>query len=1168
MKRGFIYGLVMVLLAAVGCTKDETLYDFEAGQGETLLIDFSHKNFEDLQLNTRGLAEEETEWRVSNMFVCIFENEGGLKGKRVYAHTFKNSDLVGSLGEVSAHPQDLNECWFVHNKSADSENTNGRLKLTMPSLVNGKVYLIANVNLLDLSPELLDIYTSTEENLRNLFVTASATTIYRTGLIMTGKVEGVKYVKDQPSNPSNKQGHLQYVADASKPVVINMKRIDARVSVNVRIQSQKERDDADKVAATPNESPYLRAFHPVKWELVNMPRNMRLVEDSMADDMKGDPEQAKKYRYFNLPESNFETVTPAVNDDKSKMTNLFGEQVTIHGFGFYMLENLQHDYPTEPPGHKLTFHERDKRKKKTDGAYEGLEGQGDIWEFAPELSTYMKVSGQLEMVQRNLPGGSSASKQLFADVTYYIHLGCGAVYNAKGQKIGESNYNDFSVRRNTKYTYNIKILGVNSILVEVNTSEGKVADQVEEHQPAVTGDTFEALEAYYKFDAHFSQRVFRFRAEHMQPNSEGLVANLTWYVETPFSEGSPHVVGSSAGALDYKWVKFLRNNSTTTTDGKVTAYSKRNRYYPGDAYAQRTDIELHDRLMDVNVFTEYLINQAQLYWNNVNNPTGLQVNTDFAEEMIDGKKYHCIYFTLFIDEYFYDRHPISGAPLPWTEFVNCKDRMMHLLCSTNRSLDKDSSVTQSITTIRQRPIQTAYDIERSAGLKAWGLETVDEPVITQESVKSVEVGGESVSIPDMVSYPTWFRYENQPSDVGTLNKANEYNGRYNSLANMGNNSWLTYFDVTKFNPNNLNDHQPATKTGAQWESATWELPENGLSLLKIGKRTLVNSVLLRNRDQNGDGVIQTNEVLWYMASLAQLNELNLGDTGIAGEAKLYPADKPNYVGAPDDSWPTVLPAWVKGSLSPQETGNKKWRVHIVTSTVLDDKRPQILWAEEGFSTSPYWTDYVYGDKASYSMRCLRNLVNPEGENPSKEEIRTDELLDHLIFFDEVKTQRGKKYFLNYSRINRESLRHRGVKVDVDLNILDPSILQAESAFLPLGLETGDFLPRADVATDIGSTNGHEQFYRDVVSHLQQGRLICPPGWRVPNIREIVSFYICCRDTQTDLNWWGGKGVMSCTEFDLGAKINKTPSWSVTPTLITNSLAEVDGIRCVRDWDPR
>ena len=68
--------------------------------------------------------------------------------------------------------------------------------------------------------------------------------------------------------------------------------------------------------------------------------------------------------------------------------------------------------------------------------------------------------------------------------------------------------------------------------------------------------------------------------------------------------------------------------------------------------------------------------------------------------------------------------------------------------------------------------------------------------------------------------------------------------------------------------------------------------------LKGNYRAGLYSVLLRNRDLDGDGIIDPEELHWYIASLDQLCGLFLGDQGLSSEAQLYPIEASREPNAP------------------------------------------------------------------------------------------------------------------------------------------------------------------------------------------------------------------------------------------------------------------------------
>ena len=73
---------------------------------------------------------------------------------------------------------------------------------------------------------------------------------------------------------------------------------------------------------------------------------------------------------------------------------------------------------------------------------------------------------------------------------YTIHLGD---FSTSGS------YGDFSVKRNTSYTYNVSVTGVNNIIVEATTDDEK--------QPGAEGEIYDNTNTLYTYnlDAHYEQ---------------------------------------------------------------------------------------------------------------------------------------------------------------------------------------------------------------------------------------------------------------------------------------------------------------------------------------------------------------------------------------------------------------------------------------------------------------------------------------------------------------------------------------------------------------------------------------------------------------------------------------------------------------------------------------
>ena len=47
-------------------------------------------------------------------------------------------------------------------------------------------------------------------------------------------------------------------------------------------------------------------------------------------------------------------------------------------------------------------------------------------------------------------------------------------------------------------------------------------------------------------------------------------------------------------------------------------------------------------------------------------------------------------------------------------------------------------------------------------------------------------------------------------------------------------------------------------------------------------------MLLRNRDLNGDNIVQPNEIRWYLAAIDQLVDLYIGEYALDDASRLYP----------------------------------------------------------------------------------------------------------------------------------------------------------------------------------------------------------------------------------------------------------------------------------------
>lgn len=87
-------------------------------------------------------------------------------------------------------------------------------------------------------------------------------------------------------------------------------------------------------------------------------------------------------------------------------------------------------------------------------------------------------------------------------------------------------------------------------------------------------------------------------------------------------------------------------------------------------------------------------------------------------------------FTAFVNEYYYLRHPLTGAKITmWSVLVNKIPREMIIAMSTQTSTDGNSSYSKIHSYISQLSMETFYN-DRVASLNAFGIETYNETPLT------------------------------------------------------------------------------------------------------------------------------------------------------------------------------------------------------------------------------------------------------------------------------------------------------------------------------------------------------------------------------------------------------------------------------------------------------
>ncbi|MBM6720071.1 hypothetical protein H6B13_10545 [Bacteroides gallinaceum] len=469
----------------------------------------------------------------------------------------------------------------------------------------------------------------------------------------------------------------------------------------------------------------------------------------------------------------------------------------------------------------------------------------------------------------------------YGNVSYTIHLG----------DFSANKFDNYAVERNNIYTYTVTVHGVDKIKVEAETETG-------DYQNGAEGDIIELDEAsqVFNLDSHYEQVYVDFNLNHVvnliksaveedEQNGEELEderlreligGNFMLSFRTPFNNEDKVVrpyydpehpdysddESACMSGIDYKWVEFLPQN-----DASVISY------YPSNRNSLLNAWEVCHKMGDI---------VYQLYKNGaVSDSQGLIISDDNE-----------VRFTVFVNEYFYERD-LAGNKVGWKSFTNQEDRVMLIASDMKISSDLNSTYSTALTYISQASIETFYNSDDD---NAMGIETYNE---------NGNLGGFG-SIYPIGSYQQWIdEYWNNGYWIqGHYETVYTYadfwtNGRANTICNISDQFGRTEEDDVKL-PDRLRWNQTGGGYGGpniHWDeigytednSITGNKPlEGGINGRYV---RAYNACLTRNRDLDGDGYIDENELRWYLPAISQYLRIGIGSRALSSDARLYTGDK-------------------------------------------------------------------------------------------------------------------------------------------------------------------------------------------------------------------------------------------------------------------------------------
>lgn len=1076
-----IWGLLCLwgLLLATSC-KDDFAYNVAGGNEPegvptTIRLSLAVPNME---IKTRALSEEDAR-KVNNIWIGIFD---ATTGERKYSNTFS--------GEESVKKE--------HEKySVDITTKSGMSYIVGVANVETNYGLVEGEDGYGTLQDLLENKALNWDKFKAVSNVVNETNIFRltANLVMSG------IYSELTNDPtmSNPNGWLElnetpvYIPVSSNnaayemPGAIHLRRLVSHIQFNFQADANIDlKLDTWEV----HNNPSISYLHEQEKDAAEV--STSLTQLTGASD-----------NYGNSTVYHFE---PGVIGADNSVT---------YSFDYYQLENRHTGLDWVQ-----RYSDREKEYKDGSGANTGIYeslcenaesptmgGEGEEARNMNNFATYVVVKGQVSywIMQEDVPetdddatikeptivpANTVGAVQRVGNVSYTIHLGnCDAID-------GADKVRDFNCFRNTEYTYNVTIKGVNSIVVE--------AYKQGEPQPSTEGDVTDAYQGVYELDSHFG--VFNIELTNEER------AKMLYRIEAPFGnntyirelkmnqetqiEKDGINASSEEEELFYKWVEFR----PTTGKDIIAAYEPEEVWTLDDMWKTENDKLTHKHSSDAN-----------------GDPSG---QTSY-------------WYTVFINEYVYETGADESGT-KWHNYVNAPDRKLWIFnkVPSKVSEDGESFYLNTKYYISQKSISTFYSADAP---KAFGVEQVNESyglnLAWSNTLVTGARNGISYVCDDNETYIGEGRWRN---DHGRWNEWFYLSGAYNDRSysttmreDVGAKKWGDILDMNKrqslpaINNQNAVREEEITNvlalkslTGSDYITAHNNLKP---SLTNSTYYEILNACLSRNRDLNGDGLIDKSELRWYLPTSGGYLRLVLGQNSLHS----YLMDYNNNKTLP---YSDAIYAWCNT------------RFHFNGS----DKKK--LYAEEGVSSNDIGTSvWQY---PGWEIRCVRDL----GTNLNT--ISKEDDVTPAFGYDETDKTIIKSYYYDQASIRETVKEPLPVhKVNAKENMIAKAFQYYYTG------ATGDDI---NVKNDLKATSNAE--WKALLQKEDPCVTKFGKGWRVPNQRELTVLRRTgvIKSNNTEDRW------LSCTEEYYG-----TRTMGVTPTISTaisdDDISEKNiYLRCVRD----
>lgn len=770
------------------------------------------------------------------------------------------------------------------------------------------------------------------------------------------------------------------------------------------------------------------------------------------------------------------TVGTAKSYQNTQPTNLTTTVTAADGkkswqFDWWQLENKRTGL-----GHVTTYADREVEFKSSDktnsGLYKSLVPTAASTDDPNNNATFVELKIRMAMTVDENGNRLTDGQVRIVDGTYTVHLGY-----CEGNDPDKSR--DFNCRRNTKYTYNVTVNNINDIYVEAHSDR--------ENAPGAEGIISDVTDKFVELDAHYG--VYNIylsetdlnRFEYMIRCFDGNGARI----DIDSTDESSVPASRSANRKYLDWVEIRSTTSATVLS----------------EYKPRTGEHSDGKTYTLDEFK-----------------SGIKNGTITAG-----------HYTVFFNEYVYETADDGNEDksTAWKEYVNKPDRQVWIRVEEAKSSDGESSHFKSKYAFSQRSIQTYYNVASSVTNDALGMEHVNESL--------------GLNLCGLFNFGT-----------------SADNGRFNTaayIAKAPNKSWkesdwkddtypwTEYVTLTAPQTVNAINSQNITQPAFD-ENNPHPLP----ALAKLSKQPAnpydpdqsaspkyieaANACMNRNRDLNGNGKIDIDELRWYVPTVNIYIRMILGRRSLSTPIMNY------------DAHP---------SLSTSDNGK-------VTSLLIygsnNGNGSNVLWCMEGTSTSG-WMTYSEG---AWNVRCVRNLGTDMSGLSSDGKVSPA-----------YQRRSGSTDIIEMVHYDPASIRQEKITTIPPHDIANQDYNRCYKAFQYSGVQT------------FTNLSGHDTYNGDWARWLKKGNPCANLnnttngyGWRIPNQKEIAIMYSLGIYPSSygfmpsaTFSHYDNNGDALNDISDLNVSDYKIMCITSQPTATQQPYGSITGhphVRCVRDVD--